>query len=101
MPRQSTDQSLDSQEQRPLLSPSGRSTNETFSSFRDIGAADISVSAESLVSVASSHAVRLTRLRAVGIIASLGVLIFIQGKTASDLEGVKANKLNQLRIFHF
>lgn len=78
MPRQSTDQSRRSQEQQPLLSD--QPTNETFSSFRDIGAADISAS-ESLVSLASSQASQLTRLRAVGIIVSLAVLLFIQGTT--------------------
>jgi hypothetical protein len=87
MPRQPTDQLQESQERRPLLSPSSQSTNEAFSGFRDVGATDISASVESLTSVASSHGVHLTKLRAAGIIASLGVLIFIQGKAVNDSLG--------------
>jgi hypothetical protein len=54
-------------------------TRHSYSSFRDVGAADLSASVESLPSVNDDASTIISKWRATAIILSLGVLVLIQG----------------------
>jgi hypothetical protein len=54
--------------------------HHSYSSFRDVGAADLSASVESLPSVNDTAPTVISKWRGTAIVLSLGVLVLIQGK---------------------
>ena len=71
------------QESDTLLIPERPSVEarHSYSSFRDVGAADLSASIESLPLANEQFGVIVSRWRAAAIVFSLGVLVLIQGSS--------------------
>ena len=76
-----------SREHDALLVPvrPSHETRHSYSSFRDVGAADLSASVESLPSGNDDMSTAITKWRATAIVLSLGVLVLIQGIINSPL----------------